>query len=139
MTTDDFDWRTDESVIVREQRSIAVYPTVRDAVAIRCERGWDEDEDVVVVVQPEHVTVLCEALQLAAREAIENARSVSITQKAERPSPSPSPPPPPARTKPKPKSEIVSGLANGNGTLPLQPLILPTDTLDGQPAPNLVA
>jgi hypothetical protein len=67
---DDFDWRSDDSVVLREQLSIAVYSNTMGGVVIRRERYWDEDDDCVVSFQPQNVDRVCEALKAAAREAL---------------------------------------------------------------------
>ena len=45
---DDFDWRTDDSVICQEQPATAVYLNQRGSIVIRQERAWDVDEDTFV-------------------------------------------------------------------------------------------
>lgn len=58
----DFDWINDPDIIVREQPAIAVFRNGAGAVVIRQERTWDDDEDVYIVVWPEHAQRLCEAI-----------------------------------------------------------------------------
>lgn len=45
---DDFDWRTDDSVICQEQPATAVYTNRAGGIVIRQGRGWDVDEDPYV-------------------------------------------------------------------------------------------
>jgi len=71
---EDFDWRSDESIVLQEQLSIAVYVNTVGGVVIRRERLWDEEEDIVICFRPESVDRVCEALKAAAREALEAER-----------------------------------------------------------------
>ena len=71
---DDFDWRSNESIVLQEQLSIAIYLNTMGGVVIRRERLWDEEEDIVVCFRPENVERICEALKAAAREALECER-----------------------------------------------------------------
>jgi len=69
-TTDNFDWTSDdESIVLREQRSLAVYPNSRGGIVIREERAWDDDSDCYIVIRPEHAhTVAARILALAEAE-----------------------------------------------------------------------
>ena len=71
---DDFDWRSDDSVVLREQLSIAVYVNTMGGVVIRREMLWDEEEDTIICFQPENVDRVCAALKAAAVEALEVKR-----------------------------------------------------------------
>src|ERR1700690_2344280 len=40
---DEFDWATDDSVVLKEQPATAIYFNRRDQLVIRQERSWDRD------------------------------------------------------------------------------------------------
>lgn len=61
----DFEWSTDDDVIVREQAAIAVYRNAAGGVVIRQERAWEEDSDVFIVVRPEYAAVVASAIMRA--------------------------------------------------------------------------
>jgi hypothetical protein len=50
----DFDWSNDDSVVLRDQPAVAIYSNKFQQVVIRCERTWDQEEDVVVLVDFAH-------------------------------------------------------------------------------------
>jgi hypothetical protein len=52
-----------ECLTIRAQEAIAVYENAFNAVVIRRERNWDEDEDVCICVRPENLSSLIAALQ----------------------------------------------------------------------------
>lgn len=65
---EDFDWTTDDAVILREQRATAVYHNKSGELIVRQQRGWDEERDAFVYVSPENVTAFLEGAAKAARE-----------------------------------------------------------------------
>jgi hypothetical protein len=65
---DDFDWATDESVVLHEQRATAVYQNRFGGLVIRQEKGWDEEGDPFIVIGPENTVIFMEALAKRARE-----------------------------------------------------------------------
>lgn len=65
---DDFNWHTDDSVILREQRATAVYRNRHGELIIRQQAAWDDEEDTFVYVTPENVTAFLEATAKKARE-----------------------------------------------------------------------
>ncbi len=65
---EDFDWATDPSVILQEQRATAVYRNPVNALVIRQKQSWDEDSDPFVVVTEENLVTFMEALAARARE-----------------------------------------------------------------------
>ncbi len=68
----DFNWDDDnDSVVAPEQPKIAVYPNKQGAVCVRQEAAWDEDTDTIVIVQPEFVHAVADALIAAGRIAID--------------------------------------------------------------------
>lgn len=64
-----FDWTGDDSVVLGEQLAVACYINTRGNVVIRQERGWDEQDDTIIVVRPENLGHLIGALQRLEREA----------------------------------------------------------------------
>ena len=65
--TGDFDWHSDkESVVLSEQLAIAVYPNQHGAIVIRQERAWDEDADIIIIIQPRNARAVADALVRAA-------------------------------------------------------------------------
>ena len=74
VSKDDFDWRSDDSIVLREQLSIAIYVNTMGGVVIRREMLWDEEQDTIICFRPENVDRICEALKAAAREALESER-----------------------------------------------------------------
>jgi hypothetical protein len=65
---DDFNWSTDPSVIIQEQRATAVYRNPAGGLVIRQERTWDEESDPFVVVSESNSIIFMEALARRARE-----------------------------------------------------------------------
>src|SRR4051812_33695079 len=53
---DDFDWNTDDAVILREQRATAVYHNRLGELIIRQQARWNDECDTFVYVTPENVT-----------------------------------------------------------------------------------
>jgi hypothetical protein len=66
---DDFDWATDDSVILQEQRATAVYQNRFGGLVIRQEKTWDEESDPYVVISAENAVTFMEALAKRARES----------------------------------------------------------------------
>jgi hypothetical protein len=65
---DDFDWANDDSIVLQEQRSTAVYRNKFGGLVIRQEKTWDEESDPYVVVSEENLVTFMEALAKRARE-----------------------------------------------------------------------
>ncbi len=69
MNTDNFDHRC-ESVVVREQRALAVFLNGDGSVVVRQECAWpDETEDPYVLIRPENAEAVARAILRAAAEA----------------------------------------------------------------------
>lgn len=51
----DFDWSTDDSVVLHHQPAVAAYFNQAGGLTIRQERSWDQDEDIVIAIAPENV------------------------------------------------------------------------------------
>jgi hypothetical protein len=66
---DDFDWASDDSVILHEQRATAVYRNKFGGIVIRQEKAWDEDADPYIVVSADNEVTFMEALAKRARES----------------------------------------------------------------------
>jgi hypothetical protein len=65
---DDFDWNTDDSIVLREQRATAVYHNRHGELIIRQKAAWDDERDTFVYVEPENITAFLEAAAKKARE-----------------------------------------------------------------------
>ena len=64
MKEEDFQWSPEnEDVIVPEQRSIAVYKNRWDQAVIRCERGWNDDDDTWIIISMESVPAVIAKLR----------------------------------------------------------------------------
>jgi hypothetical protein len=63
--TDAFDWLETENVTVRTQMAIAVYLNPHGELVIRQEGQFHPDEDVWVVIAPDNVPAVIEAMQQA--------------------------------------------------------------------------
>lgn len=66
-TIDDFDWDTDDAVILKEQRATAVYHNKAGELIIRQRASWCDEGDTFVYVTPENVTAFLEAAAKKAR------------------------------------------------------------------------
>lgn len=64
---DDFDWNTDDSIILREQRATAAYRNRLGELVIR-QRCWPGD-DTILFVSPENETTFLEGLAKRSRES----------------------------------------------------------------------
>jgi hypothetical protein len=67
-SNDDFDWFTDESVVLKAQPATAIYHNAKGHIVIRQERSWAEDSDPYVTIAPENAVTFMEALAKRARE-----------------------------------------------------------------------
>ena len=63
---DEFDWETDDSVVLKEQRATAVYHNRKGELIIRQRAAWNDDLDAFVFVSPENIV---EFLEGAAKKA----------------------------------------------------------------------
>lgn len=66
---EDFDWVKDDSIVLREQRSVALYLNRARGLVLRSERAWDEEADGFVVIQREHIERFINQVIRVAREA----------------------------------------------------------------------
>lgn len=57
-----FNWSSDDSIVLREQPAIAVYRNSIEGLTIRQERAWNEDEDTIVVIAPQGIAAFMAAL-----------------------------------------------------------------------------
>lgn len=64
--SDRFDWASDDSVVLREQRAVAAYYNKEGELVIR-QRSWPDD-DGFIFVAPENVTEFLEGVAKRARE-----------------------------------------------------------------------
>jgi hypothetical protein len=58
----DFDWRTDDSVILRQQPATAIYYNREGSLVIRQEREWDRYEDTYIFIAPQNIDSFLEKL-----------------------------------------------------------------------------
>jgi hypothetical protein len=65
---DEFDWNTDDSIVLREQRATAVYHNRHGELIIRQKAAWDDERDIFVYVEPENIIAFLEATAKKARE-----------------------------------------------------------------------
>jgi hypothetical protein len=65
---DDFDWNTDDSIILREQRATAAYHNKAGELIIRQRASWCDDEDTFVYISPENEVAFMEGLAKRHRE-----------------------------------------------------------------------
>ena len=65
---DDFDWFSDDSVVLKGQPATAVYHNAKGHLVIRQERNWSEEYDPYVTIAPENAVTFMEALAKRARE-----------------------------------------------------------------------
>jgi hypothetical protein len=70
--SEDFKWNDTESVVVRQQDAIAVYPNPAGDLVIRRRQAWNEDEDVWIVISAAQVRNVIGAMERVLKE-IENA------------------------------------------------------------------
>jgi hypothetical protein len=67
-TATEFDWLTEDCVVVEEQPPIAVYRNRRDHLIIRSRRDCDDEDGFVFVGTPEALKLLITALQRELRD-----------------------------------------------------------------------
>jgi hypothetical protein len=65
---EDFDWNTDDSVILKEQRATAVYYNKHAELIIRQRAAWDDDRDTFIYVTPENIVAFLEGAAKRAKE-----------------------------------------------------------------------
>jgi len=65
---DDFDWSTDDAVVLREQRATAVYHNRLRELTIRRKAAWDDERDTFVYVTPENCNALMDGIAKRVRE-----------------------------------------------------------------------
>jgi hypothetical protein len=51
---EDFNWNTDDFIILKEQRATAVYFNRMGELIVRQKAGWSDEEDSIVFVMPEN-------------------------------------------------------------------------------------
>ena len=64
-----FNWSSDEDIVIRQQREIAIYANPHRQVVIR-ERGDIYDEDKFIIISAEHVPDVLDALKMIYDEII---------------------------------------------------------------------
>jgi hypothetical protein len=65
-TIDEFDWYSgQDSIVLQEQRAVAIYRNQENELIIRQERGHDEEDDFIVITKDNEqafLDALCDAL-----------------------------------------------------------------------------
>jgi hypothetical protein len=65
---EEFNWNTDDSIILKEQRATAAYRNKLGELIIRQRAGWNDDGDTFVYISPENEVTFMEGLAKRARE-----------------------------------------------------------------------
>ena len=76
---DDFNWRTDDTIVYRYQPATAVYENTSGLIVVRQERGELDDDDTVLLVTPESGELLAAAIAKLSRELLSAGRSATAT------------------------------------------------------------
>jgi hypothetical protein len=64
---DTFDWAKEDSIVLRDQPAVAICSNrFQQVVVIRCERAWDQEDDVFVLVDFAHAIRVAHAILVAA-------------------------------------------------------------------------
>jgi hypothetical protein len=58
----EFDWSSDDSIVLHHQPAVAVYINEAGGLTIRQERNWDEDQDTIIAIAPESVSEFIDKL-----------------------------------------------------------------------------
>jgi hypothetical protein len=59
---EEFNWNTDDSVILREQRATACYHNKLGELIIRQRAAWDDEGDTFIYVTPENANTLIDGI-----------------------------------------------------------------------------
>jgi hypothetical protein len=65
---EDFDWNTDDAIILREQRATAVYHNRLGELIIRQKAAWDDERDTFIYITPENCNALMDGIAKRVRE-----------------------------------------------------------------------
>lgn len=61
---DNFDWSADnEDIVQHTVQGVAAYINAHGTITIRQERGWDEDDDTIVVLTNDSARALADKLR----------------------------------------------------------------------------
>jgi hypothetical protein len=66
--SDDFNWNTDDAVILKEQRATAVYHNRMGELIVRQKAAWDDDADSFVFVTPENLNAFIDGIAARIRQ-----------------------------------------------------------------------
>jgi hypothetical protein len=66
--SEEFDWDTDDSIVLREQPATAIYHNKHGVLVIRQKADWDAEQDTFAFITPENCNVFMDALAKVARE-----------------------------------------------------------------------
>jgi hypothetical protein len=62
MSSLDFDWVKDDSVVIKRQPALAIYQNAAGDIVVRSEGDYSPDEDGFVYIRPEHAARVCAAI-----------------------------------------------------------------------------
>jgi hypothetical protein len=62
LDAEDFNWNTDDAVILKEQRATAVYHNRLGELIIRQKASWDDEGDTFVYVTPENCNAFIDGI-----------------------------------------------------------------------------
>jgi hypothetical protein len=65
---EDFDWNTDDAVILKEQRATAVYHNKMGELIVRQKADWDEEGDTFIFVTPENFNAFIDGIAARIRQ-----------------------------------------------------------------------
>jgi hypothetical protein len=68
LDSEDFNWNTDDAVILREQRATAVYHNKIGELIVRQKAGWDEDEDTFIFVTEDNCNAFIDGIAARIRQ-----------------------------------------------------------------------
>jgi hypothetical protein len=60
--SEEFDWNTDPSIVLHEQRRTAVYFNPGGSLVIRQQKDWDEEQDPFLLIAPENAVKFLDAV-----------------------------------------------------------------------------
>jgi hypothetical protein len=68
LDSEDFNWNTDDAVILREQRATAVYHNKIGELIVRQKAGWDEEEDTFIFITEDNCNAFIDGIAARIRQ-----------------------------------------------------------------------
>jgi hypothetical protein len=68
VSEEDFNWNTDDSIILKEQRATAVYHNKVGELIVRQQASWDDDRDTFVYITPENCNAFMDGIAERVRQ-----------------------------------------------------------------------